>query len=42
MKRNILLAFTVVVLAIFDWGCTDLYEEVLDESLPLKVSQLMS
>jgi hypothetical protein len=33
MKRNILLAFTVVVLAIFDWGCTDLYEEVLDESL---------
>ncbi|AWV98711.1 RagB/SusD family nutrient uptake outer membrane protein [Arcticibacterium luteifluviistationis] len=33
MKRNILLAFAIGLLTVIDWSCTDLKEEVLDESL---------
>lgn len=33
MKRNILLAFAIGILTVVDWSCTDLKEEVLDESL---------
>ncbi len=33
MKRYIVLTLTTLVLAAIDWSCTDLKEEVLDESL---------
>ena len=33
MKRKILLVLSILVLAMVDWSCTDLKEEVLDESL---------
>lgn len=33
MKRKILLALSILVLATVDWSCTDLEEEILDESL---------
>lgn len=33
MKRKFLLALSILVLATVDWSCTDLEEEILDESL---------
>lgn len=33
MKKNILLAIATLATATMDWGCTDLGEEILDESL---------
>jgi hypothetical protein len=33
MKRKILLILSILVLAMVDWSCSDLKEEVLDESL---------
>jgi hypothetical protein len=33
MKRNIILSIAILVLLTIDWSCTDLAEEVLDESL---------
>ncbi len=33
MKRNLIFAIAILVLATMDWSCTDLEEEVLDESL---------
>ncbi|KPM47084.1 RagB/SusD family nutrient uptake outer membrane protein [Jiulongibacter sediminis] len=33
MKKNIILAAAIGLLSVIDWSCTDLKEEVLDESL---------
>ncbi|MEM9672600.1 MAG: RagB/SusD family nutrient uptake outer membrane protein, partial [Bacteroidota bacterium] len=33
MKNSILILITLILPAIINWGCTDLEEEVLDESL---------